>query len=161
MTQPIRGKVARVLNKREIAINIGANHGVTIGMYFDVMDVNETDIIDPDTNEVLGSIERPVVRVKVTHIQEKLSVASTYKSERVNVGGTAPRSTSILDATLSLSGYLSPPRWVKKYETLEDTGETKTPLDEEKSKVKAGAPVVQVFDVDKAEEENIGEENER
>ena len=160
MTQPIRGKVARVLNKREIAINIGSNHGVTIGMYFDVMDVNETDIIDPDTNKVLGSIERPVVRVKVTHIQEKLSVASTYKSERVNVGGTAPRSTSILDATLSLSGYLGP-RWIKKYETLEDTGETKTPLDEEKSKVKTGAPVVQVFDVDEAEEETLAKKNER
>ena len=39
MTKPIRGKVARVLNTREIAINVGTANGVTVGMYFDVMDL--------------------------------------------------------------------------------------------------------------------------
>ena len=154
MTQPIRGKVARVLNRREIAINIGSNNGVTIGMYFDVMNANETDIIDPDTNEVLGSIERPIVRMKVTHVQESLSVASTYKSKRVNVGG----STSILDTALLLNRSLadSAPKWVRKYETLEET--TGTPFDEEDSKVKIGDSVVQVFDVDEEEQEDTNEE---
>ena len=158
MTQPIRGKVARVLNKREIAINIGSDHGVTVDMYFDVMSAIETDIIDPDTGEVLGAIERPKVRVKITHTQEKLSVASTYKSELVNVGGTGTRASVILDAALSLSGTLAhmPPNWVEKYETLEKKGETETPLDEEESIVKTGDSVVQVFEVD--EEENTSEE---
>ena len=32
MTKPIFGKVARVLNEREIAINVGAEKSVTIGM---------------------------------------------------------------------------------------------------------------------------------
>ena len=157
MTQPIRGKVARVLNKREIAINIGSDHGVTVDMYFDVMSAIETDIIDPDTGEVLGAIERPKVRVKITHTQEKLSVASTYKSELVNVGGTGTRASVILDAALSLSGTLAhmPPNWVEKYETLEKKGETETPLDEEESIVKTGDSVVQVFEVDE-EEEDIG-----
>ena len=36
MTKPICGKVARVLNSREIAINIGVADGVTTGMFFDV-----------------------------------------------------------------------------------------------------------------------------
>ena len=70
MTKPIRGKVARVLNTREIAINVGVEDGVTVGMYFDVMDLQYEDIRDPDTDEVLGSIERPKVRVKVIHVQE-------------------------------------------------------------------------------------------
>ena len=68
MTKPIHGKVARVLNTREIAINVGAEKGVTIGMFFDVMEIHDEDIKDPDTDEVLGSIERPKVRVHVTHV---------------------------------------------------------------------------------------------
>ena len=155
MTQPIRGKVARVLNTREIAINVGSTHGVTVGMYFDVMDADEADIIDPDTKEVLGSIERPKAGVKITYVQEKLSVASTYKSEPVNVGGTGTKSSVILDAALSLSSLaLMPPNWVKKYETLEKTEEAPTPFDEKDSKVKTGDPVVQVFEVDEAEQKD-------
>ena len=37
MTDPIRGKVARILNSREIAINVGRDDGVYRGMYFDVI----------------------------------------------------------------------------------------------------------------------------
>ena len=78
MVKPIRGKVARVLNKHEIAINVGTAHGVAVGMYFDVIDANELDIKDPDTGEVLGSIERGKIRVKITYVQEKLSVAAAH-----------------------------------------------------------------------------------
>ena len=88
MTKPIRGKVARVLNAREIAINVGTENGVTVGMYFDVLDPHYEDIKDPDTGEVLGSFERPKVRVKIIHVQEKSSLATTYRKERVNIGGT-------------------------------------------------------------------------
>ena len=69
MITPIRGKVARVLNKHEIAINVGTAKGVAVGMYFDVMDAYD-EIEDPDTGEVLGSLERPKVRVKIVHVQE-------------------------------------------------------------------------------------------
>ena len=155
MTQPIRGKVARVLNTREIAINVGTEHGVTVGMYFDVMDAEASDIIDPDTKEVLGSIERPKIRMKITYIQEKLSVASTYKSKCVNVGGTGPKYSAVLEDALSLTSLsLTPPRWVKKYETLEKTEETPTSFDEKDSKVKTGDLVVQVFEVDETEQED-------
>ena len=151
MTQPIRGEVVRVLNQRKIAINIGSNHGVTIGMYFDVMNV----ITDPDTNEVLGPINRPAVRMKVTRIREKCSVVSTYKSELVYVEGLAP----------SL-GFPVVLKWVRKYETLayiQWVGKyeilvSQKPFDEEESRVKTGDLVVQVFDVDAAEAEDIGEE---
>lgn len=159
MTQPIRGKVAQVLNKREIAINIGSNYKVTVGMYFDIMSPNETDIIDPDTKDTLGSIERPKVRVKITHVQEKLSVASTYKSELVNIGGTGNKSSVLLDAARALSSSaLIPPNWIKKYETLEKTGETETPFDEEESRVKTGDLVVQVLEVNEKEEKGTSEE---
>ena len=78
MTKPIRGKVARVLNKHEIAVNVGTAHGVAVGMYFDVIDAHELDIKNPDTGEVLGSIERGKIRVKIIYTQEKLSVAAAH-----------------------------------------------------------------------------------
>lgn len=81
MTEPIRGKVARVLNGQEIAINAGILDSVTVGMDFNVMDTNGEDIRDPDTNEALGSIERPKVRVRVIHTQKKLAVATPPPSK--------------------------------------------------------------------------------
>lgn len=63
--EAIRGKVARILNSRELAINVGAADGVKVGMYFDVLDPKGEDIKDPDSGEVLGSLERPKVRVKL------------------------------------------------------------------------------------------------
>jgi hypothetical protein len=139
MTEPIRGKVARVLNSREIALNIGSSSGVRIGMYFDVMDPKGENIIDPDTTEILGSIERSKVRVLITKVQEKLSIASTYRKTEVNVGGQG----------ISLTGFsraLMPPQWVRKYETLKTDEQTWEDLDESKSIVKTGDPVVQVLE---------------
>ncbi len=148
MTEPIRGKVARVLNDREIAINIGTTHGVDIGMYFDVMDAQGEDIKDPDTDEVLGSIERPRIRVRVTYVQDKLAVASTYKSTQINIGGVA------LYPALGygpIARALMPPNWVTKYESLKKSGDAPGMLDEDNSSVKTGDPVVQVLEVDKAD----------
>jgi len=54
--KPIRGKVARILNSRELAINVGSADGVDVGMYFDVLDPKGEDVKDPDSGEVLGSL---------------------------------------------------------------------------------------------------------
>ena len=152
MTDLIRGKVARILNSREIAINVGRDDGVSTGMYFDVMDQSYEEIRDPDTQEVLGSIQRPKIRVKITTVQEKLSLASTYKKRRVNVGGTADH----LVIPAGFSRALMPPKWITKYETLKTEERTKTweDLEEERSFVKTGDPVVQVIETgDENEEE--------
>ena len=134
MTEPIRGKVASVINEREIAINVGTAHGVDVGMYFNVIDIQDEEIRDPDTDEVLGSIERPKVRVRVTHVQEKLSVAGTYQTKKVNIGGTfGPFARSLM-----------PPEWIEKYETLRTEDKGWSPIYEEESYVKVGDPVVQV-----------------
>lgn len=148
MTEPIRGKVARVLNTREIAINVGTAQGVTRGMRFDVMDTNEMDITDPDTGKVLGSLERPKVRVEIIHVQEDLSVAQTPET-RVNLGGTG--TLTALDTFGPFARSLMPPNWVTRYETLKKTGtNTKEELDEEDSRVKIGDLIVQVLEPDAA-----------
>lgn len=150
MQNKIRGKVARVLNSREIAINVGSVSGVVIGMHFDVMDPKGEDITDPDTGYVLGSVERPKVRVQVTQVQEKLSIASTYKKAKVNVGGTA----SLLGELGLASKALMPPKYIVKYETLKTDEKTWEDLDEEESYVKTGDPVVQVIEEITTESEN-------
>lgn len=137
-SKPIRGKVARILNSRDLVINVGSKDGVVVGMYFAVLDPKGEDIKDPDTGEVLGSVERPKVRVQVVKVQERLSVASTYKKREVNVGGLGT----------GLSGgfaeFFMPPKYVTKYETLRTTERTWEDLDEKESYVKIGDPVVQV-----------------
>lgn len=139
MNQPIRAKVARVLNSREIVFTAGQDKGVVVGQYFDVMDPKGEDITDPDTGEVLGSIERPKVRVQVTQVQERLSVASTFKKTRTNIGGAFGELGAV-------SRALMPSKYIVKYETLKTDEKTWEDLDEEQSYVKTGDPVVQIID---------------
>ena len=91
MTTLLRGKVARILDTRNLVINLGATHGVVVGMYFDVLDPKGEDIRDPDTHEILGSLERPKVRVQIVKTEDRISVASTFKKKTVNVGGQIGR----------------------------------------------------------------------
>ena len=144
MSDKIRAKVARVLNSREIAITAGDKEGVAVGMFFEVMDPKGEDITDPDTGDILGSIERPKVRVQVTQVQDHISVASTYKKEKVNVGGIG---SGLLGDFGAVSRALMPPKYVTKYETLKTDEKTWEDLDEEKSYVKTGDPVVQVIEI--------------
>ena len=145
MTEPIRGKVARVLNGQEIVINAGIVDGVTVGMDFNVMDPNGENIKDPDTNEVLGSIERPKVKVRVIHAQEKLAVATPPPSKE--------KDTDILtDLTKSAIPTLGPiarsiivtPR--KPYASSQKTTETANAPDNKDTGVKIGDPVVQIIE---------------
>ena len=152
MTEPIRGKVARILNSREMAINVGGDGGVTVGMRFDVMDQKGEDIRDPDTSELLGSVERPKVRVEISNVQKRLSVASTYKQEKVNVGGAG--GLAFAGEAARFSRLFLPAKWETRYETLKTEEKTWEDLDEEYSYVKTGDPVVQVMDAADAPEES-------
>lgn len=155
MTEPIRGKVARVLNTREIALNVGAAKGVAVGMRFDVLDTRDLEIKDPDTNEVLGSFYRPKVRVKIIRVEEKLSLATTYREKQVNIGGSNTDPNPLRDwLTIGpVARALLPPNWVTKYETLEKTGQTLDALNEADSRVRTGDPVVQVIEDEEAPDE--------
>ncbi len=134
----ICGKVAQILNSRELVINLGTEQGVELGMYFDVLDPKGQEIRDPVTREVLGSIDRPKVRVKVTKVQVKICIASTYKKTEINLGGEG----------FGIGGFanaLMPPKRVIKYETLKTDEQTWEDLSEEESYVKIGDPVVHVI----------------
>ena len=142
MKQPIRGKVARILNSREVALKIGSRDGVGVDMYFDILDPQMQDISDPDSEEVLGSILRPKVRVRVTWVDDRLSVATTFRKTTVNVGGQMPDVG--LYGLSSFSRALMPQKWVTKYETLKSRDTEMEPLAEDESFVGRGDAVVEV-----------------
>lgn len=132
----IRGKVARILNSRELALNVGLEHGVKPSMLFDVLDPTSENISDPDTGAIIGSVYRPKVRVKIVQIETKISVATTYRSKRVNIGGKG------LGAWEDL---FTPRNWIREYETLRTEEGTWEGLDEKNSYVATGDPVVQII----------------
>ena len=144
MKNPICGKVAKILNSRELALNIGKNQGVQLDMKFDVIDKVGEDIRDPDTNKTIGSVERSKVRVTIVSVQENLSVASTYKKCRINKGGGNASFHSV-------SQMFMPPKWVVEHETLKTSESTWEDLPESASYVKTGDKVIQVISDDSEE----------
>lgn len=140
MPNVIYGKVARILNTRELAINVGGNSGVEEEMVFEVLSSKGGKIVDPESGEELGNIHLPKVRVKIVSVHDKWSLASTYQTKRVNVGGYGHvfmRNDDLLKA-------FQPPKWVDKVETLKSTEERWEDLDDADSYVKIGDTVVQV-----------------
>jgi hypothetical protein len=77
------GKVAQILNARELVINIGANHGVLRGMRFRVMARPGQEILDPDTGASLGRLEREKLRVEVVDVMPLMAIGKTYETRRV------------------------------------------------------------------------------
>ena len=77
----IEGKIAEILNTRELVINRGSNHGVVPDMEFAVMEPH-LSILDPDTEELLGNLEREKIRVRVFETHPKFSLARTYETFR-------------------------------------------------------------------------------
>ena len=142
--EPIKGKIAKVLNSREVALNIGEENGVTMGMVFEILSANADVIHDPDTGVALGSVEQPKTRVKVKRAYDKFAVATTYRSREVNVGGSGLGGLSLLSA-----GRFSAPKWETRYETLKSNGgfePISEALDEKDSYVNIGDRVVQIID---------------
>ena len=144
--EPIRGKVARILGERDVAFNIGASHGVRVGMLFNIVNIEGSEVRDPDTGDVLGSIEIPKASVRITIVQERISVASTYQTHRVNVGGIG-----FVDTTPVFRKMFTPPKWETRYETLK-VEQPWEELSEEERIVREGDPVVQVLETSDSEE---------
>ena len=117
----IVGLVARLVSDEDLIINKGAADGVTVDMIFDVLDPRTQDVRDPVTDEILGSIDRVLARVRVTDVQFRISMAHLV-SER----GRAFSTTAQI-----MSGYKGPtrltsdtwPEGVKQGDPLGSNGE--------------------------------------
>lgn len=75
---PLVGKIAKILNHRQMVINKGADDGVEASARFRV--IEDIAITDPDTDEQLGSTPREVIRIEVIDVQQRFSIAQTYET---------------------------------------------------------------------------------
>lgn len=136
----VKGKVAAILNERDLVINKGSDAGVKDSMKFKVV-VPEVTVTDPDTGEILGTVAKEKIRVKVVEVHPKFSVGKTYETYVVNVGGLAA------DSFEALRFRFLPRREVTRVRTLRSDDSTSlAPMVEGSSFVKVGDPVIEVED---------------
>lgn len=132
----IEGKVAEVLNEREILINKGSEAGVELGMTFRVT-TPDIPVRDPDTHEPLGTFNRDKIGIKTTEVYPKFSVGRTYETYIVK-NGLAMTGEAVSSAIKALSSDTTRVRTLRI-----GGGSSLVPLTEEESLVKVGDKVVQ------------------
>ena len=126
-SERIRGKVAAILSQRELVLNVGSDDGVEVGIKFVILNSKGIDVTDPDTGDVLGTVEVPKTVVKVVRVDgPHLSVARTFR--------TLKGTPSIFAAASAISGMPS------RTETLDiaSGSSLKAELSEEDSYIKRG-----------------------
>jgi hypothetical protein len=139
----LEGRVAQILNARELIINIGSEGGIKPKMKFAVLSEYPLEVVDPTTKEVLDVVDREKVRVEVSEIRPRIAICRTYRVKRIT-GGTVYQ--GLLGSAVSDHLFRSP-REIP--ETLEaKNASLPPPLTPEESYVKINDRVVQVFDND-------------
>jgi hypothetical protein len=135
----LKGRVAQILNERELVINIGAEQGVKAGMKFAVLAESPLDIKDPESGETLGVIDREKVRVKVSEVRPRLAICCTYRVIRTGSPSVADIFGSYRNSTIFGRGI------EEKAETLRASDASlPPPLSPEESFVKVNDRVLQI-----------------
>lgn len=133
----LEGRVAQVLNERELVINLGSESGVKIRMTFAVMAEAALPIIDPDTGEELALLDREKVRVRATEIMDRISICRTYHFRTVGGG--------ILSTSAAMQAMFNPEERI--YDTFDATKDDyPAPLSPDQSYVQIGDRVKQVVE---------------
>jgi hypothetical protein len=134
----LQGRVAQILNERELVINIGEINGVRKGMKFAILSESPLEVVDPVTHEKLDIIDREKVRVAVTEIRSKISICKTYRVKKIGGG-------MLYDfAGLAvMKGMLEPPQEINETLKSEDSS-LPPPLSPEESYVKINDRVILV-----------------
>lgn len=126
----ISGRVVDIIDNRTLALNVGSEAGVELDMIFQILKDDGKEIKDDKTGEVLGRVKLPKIKVKIIHVDEKFSVAETYKYREINKGG--------INTLSGMSSIFSPPKYVRQYETFEIDEQQKQEIDKERSMIKIG-----------------------
>ena len=128
----IEGKVAKILDARELIVNRGSMAGVQPEMRFKVLE-EQVNVIDPDNEGFLGTLEREKVRIKITEVHPMFSVGRTYETYETTVGYIGP----------PIFGAIGSPRRVTKVRTLKTQGDLAN-SDESVAAVVTGDKVIQL-----------------
>lgn len=135
----LQGRVAQILNERELVINIGSDQGVKPGMKFSVLSETPVEIHDPQSGELLDTVDREKVRVQATEIRQKITICKTYVKRKI--GGGALYSSDVLAGIARATDAFRPP--IEIVDTLKATDKSlPPPLSPEESYVKINDRVV-------------------
>ena len=102
----IQGKVATILNERDLIINRGSSAGVKEGMIFAILEPT-IEITDPESGDSLGSITREKIRVKIVEVKGKFAVGKTYQTFS-DFGLISPTKVRTLRTNVIAINLLSP-----------------------------------------------------
>ncbi|GAA2182258.1 hypothetical protein GCM10009785_20640 [Brooklawnia cerclae] len=130
----IRGKVAEVVSDREVILNRGSEHGVRPGMYFAILDPDAVGITDPETGETLGDIRIVKIVVRATDVAPKITLARTFRTRRVNIGGSGGLGLG------SIARAMQEPEYVEQVEKLTLDRNSPRKIDPNDSVVGRGDP---------------------
>lgn len=130
----IKGKVAAVLNERDLVINKGSDDSVLEGMLFQVTQP-DFRITDPDSGAELGVIARDKIKVRVVEVHPQFSVAKTYET----YPAYAPSASEQVN-TLSRGRTVTRVRKI----IMEPDGRKTAIIGVEGSTISIGDPVVQI-----------------
>jgi hypothetical protein len=83
----LEGRVAKLLNERELVINIGQRDGVDFGMRFAVLAATPLPVHDPETGELLGQLDREKVKVQVVEVLDRMSICRTFETHVLGEDG--------------------------------------------------------------------------
>lgn len=76
-------KVIKIISDKRIVINAGKND-VQTGDILRVIEKNSEEIVDPDTNEVLGTLDYIKATITVEYVYEHMSICKNYETKTVN-----------------------------------------------------------------------------
>lgn len=128
----ISARVAHIIDNRTLILSVGAEQGVRENSRFKIFSATKTPILDPVTKEKLGELDRIKLRVKVTDVQEKYSIAETYEYTTVNKGGNYNGSIT------ALNKMFQEPKLERQYKTFEIDKLDRKAIDEKDSFVRVG-----------------------
>lgn len=143
--QRIEGRVAQILNARELVINIGQDNGVLEGMKFAILSEAPTEIRDPETGELLDTIDREKVRVKASEVRSKITICKTFVVKEIAGGKLHSSAVEALFGVGTIAHELRPPRSIVETLKAEDK-DFLPPLSPEESYVKIKDRVIQILD---------------
>ncbi|WP_139199281.1 hypothetical protein [Curtobacterium sp. MCBA15_013] len=140
----ITGSVAQIVSDRELILNRGSENGVREGMYFAVLDPGFRGVTDPETGESLGDFRVVKVTVRAVEVAPRLTLARTFRTRTVNVGGT----NASFGSLSTVAAALSAPRYIEQVERLVLDENARRPIEPEESVVDRGDPFEEITAAD-------------
>ncbi len=132
----IKGKIAAIVSQKNIVINRGKKHGVTINMFFDIK-LDLPEIIDPDDeNNKLTEIYYRKGKLRVTKVYDNMSFTSLVPD--------------IIKTYDALGGTIS--GWAKTVEKYPDV-DVDTRISSDDWTIRKGDEVIQVIEEKKEEDQ--------